>query len=225
MNLVKTLNDITYLVSLLFLISFCSCKEGEQKKVDLNTKMKSNTSEFIEKRNSKISQDSTIKPRKVDLIFLHSENQTDTLIGFCNCEKNIKNNTLKIQVRTEFPSLNKLRNNNRSATEFQTGVDKQYRFITFYLKDSLVDKTKIFKASTKAHFNDKKIDSFSFDEYKININQFHFEIAQNVWGDYQIDLSKPFGFIKNEKKLNGTFRCNNWRIVEYEDLHNWTLKD
>ena len=107
--------------------------------------------------------------QKVNLIHTFSEKKNDTLIGFCNCEKNIKNNTLKIQIRTEFPSLSELQKGNRNATEFQMGIPRQYRFLTFYLKDSSVEKTKIFKASTESQFEKRKIDSASFKNYKIKL--------------------------------------------------------
>jgi len=97
--------------------------------------------------------------QKVDLLYTYSNKQIDTLLGFCNCEKNVKQNTLKIQIRTEFPSLSELKKGNRSATEFQMGIERQYRFLTFYLRDSIVEKTNIVKASTESQFENKKIDS------------------------------------------------------------------
>ncbi|MBJ2176468.1 hypothetical protein JBL43_19615 [Aureibaculum sp. A20] len=173
---------------------------------------------------STIERDSTLELQKVDLIYTFSDKQIDTLIGFCNCEKNIKNNTLKIQIRTEFPSLSELEKGNRNATEFQMGIPRQYRFLTFYLRDSIVEKTKVFKASTEPHFENKKIDSTSFQNYKIKINRFDYKIAQNVWGNYELELPNSFGFIENDFKLKGTFHCNNWKIVEYEELSDWTIK-
>ena len=180
--------------------------------------------EVKEKEISTIEIDTTLQLQKVDLIFLQTDKQIDTLIGFCNCEKNIKNNTLKIQIRTEFPSLSELEKGNRNATEFQMGIPRQYRFLTFYLRDSIVEKTKIFKASTESQFGNKKTDSTSFQNYKIKINKFDYEIAQNVWGNYELELPNSFGFIKNDFKIKGTFHCNNWKIVEYEQLSDWTIK-
>ena len=202
-----------------------SCKkEIGTKKKEYNVETKTDTIGIKKKTISFIEQDSTLKPQKVDLIFVYSDNQTDTLIGFCNCEKNVKNNTLKVQIRTEFPSLSELEKGNRNATEFQMGVPRQYRFLTFYLRDSFVEKTKIFKASTESQFENKKIDSTSFQNYKIKINTFDYKIAQNVWGNYELELPNSFGFIENDFKLKGTFHCNNWKIVEYEELPDWTIK-
>jgi hypothetical protein len=214
-----------YLLSLIILIHLYSCKkEIRQIKIEPDIETKVDTFKKKKKEFSNIDLDTSLKPQKVDLIFLYSDKKIDTLIGFCNCEKNVKNNTLKIQIRTEFPSLSELEKGNRSATEFQMGIPRQYRFLTFYLRDSIVQKTKIFKASTEPQFETKKIDSSSIDNYKIRINRFEYKIAQNVWGTYEIELSNSFGFIKNDKRIRGTFHCNNWRIVEYEDLPEWTNK-
>jgi hypothetical protein len=214
-----------YLLSLIILIHLYSCKkEIRQIKIEPDIETKVDTFKKKKKEFSNIDLDTSLKPQKVDLIFLYSDKKIDTLIGFCNCEKNVKNNTLKIQIRTEFPSLSELEKGNRSATEFQMGIPRQYRFLTFYLRDSIVQKTKIFKASTEPQFETKKIDSSSIDNYKIRINRFEYKIAQNVWGTYEIELSNSFGFIKNDKRIRGTFHCNNWRIVKYEDLPEWTNK-
>jgi len=215
----------TYILSLLVLISLSYCKkESRLKETERNVETKVDTLEIKETSSSNIEKDATLEVQKVDLILAYSEKQIDTLIGFCNCEKNVKNNTLKIQIRTEFPSLSELEKDNRNATEFQLGIDRQYRFITFYLRDSIVEKTKIFKASTENQFNGKKMDSISIPNYKIKINRFHYKIAQNVWGNYEIELTDPFGFRKNDRKIIGTFHCNNWKIVDYKELHEWTVK-
>jgi hypothetical protein len=214
-----------YILSLIFLMSLFSCKkEIKLKKSEPNIETKTDTVEIKKNIISTIEKDSTLELNKKWLIYTLSEKQIDTLLGFCNCEKNIKNNTLKIQIRTEFPSLSELKKGNRNATEFQMGIPRQYRFLTFYLRDSIVEKTKIFRASTESQFENKKIDSASFQNYKIKINRFDYKIAQNVWGNYELELKNPFGFIENDFKVKGTFHCNNWKIVEYEELPNWTFK-
>ena len=214
-----------HILSLVLLMSLFSCKKDiKLKKNEPNIETKTNIVEVKKNKISNIERDSTLKPQKVDLIYTFSNKQIDTLIGFCNCEKNIKNNTLKIQIRTEFPSLSELEKGNRSATEFQMGIPRQYRFLTFYLRDSIVEKTKVFKASTESQFENKKIDSTSIKNYEIKISRFDYKIAQNVWGNYELELPNPFGFIENDFRVKGTFHCNNWKIVEYEELPDWTIK-
>jgi hypothetical protein len=204
-------------------MSFYACKKGNrQVEIEPNIEVKGDI--IGAKVNSIFERDSTLKAQKVDLLLAYSENQIDTLIGFCNCEKNVKNNTLKIQVRTEFPSLSELEKGNRSSTEFQLGVERQFRFLTFYLRDSTVEKTKLFKASTEAQFENEKVDSVSFQNYNLKINRFNYEIAQNVWGTYEIVLINPFGYTSKDYRLIGSFHCNNWKIVEFEELSQWTIK-
>jgi len=214
-----------YILSLLLLISHYSCKkENGLKESEINIGTKTDTLEITKKINSSIERDSTLKVRKVDLLLTYSVEKIDTLIGFCNCEKNIKNNTIKIQIRTEFPSLSELEKGNRDATEFRMGVARQYRFLTFYLRDSIVEKAKVFMASTEPQFDNKKIDSFSIQNYNIKINRFDYKIAQKVWGNFEIELPNSFGYVKNDNKLKGTFHCNNWKIVEYGELPEWSIK-
>lgn len=214
-----------YILNLIILISLFSCKkEIRLEKNQTNVEPKIVNIEFKDKEISTIEIDTTLQLQKVDLIFLQADKQIDTLIGFCNCEKNVKNNTLKIQIRTEFPSLSELKKGNRSATEFQMGIDRQYRFLTFFLRDSIVEKAKVFKASTESQFKNKKIDSSSIKHYKIKISRFDYKIAQNVWGNYEFELLNSFGFIENDFNVKGTFHCNNWKIVDYEELNEWTIK-
>ena len=202
-----------------------SCKKDNKlKKNEPKTETETTIVKIKENKISTIERDSTLERQKVDLIYTYSDKQIDTLIGFCNCEKNVKKNTLKIQIRTEFPSLSELKKGNRSATEFQMGIERQYRFLTFYLRDSIVEKTRIFKASTESQFENKKIDSSSIKNYEIKINRFDYKIAQNVWGNYELELPNTFGYIENDFKIKGTFYCNNWKIVEYEELPDWTIK-
>ena len=206
-------------------MSLFSCKKDiKPKKIEPNIETKTDTVKIKKNKISTIERDSTLELQKVDLIYTISNKQIDTLIGFCNCEKNVKKNTLKIQLRTEFPSLSELKKGNRSATEFQMGIERQYRFLTFYLRDSIVEKTKIFKASTESQFANKKIDSTSIKNYEIKISRFDYKIAQKVWGNYELELPSTFGFIENDFKIKGTFHCNNWKIVEYEELPDWTIK-
>ena len=216
---------IIQILSLVLLMSLFSCKKDiKTNKTEPNIETKTDNLKIKRNEISTIVRDSTLELQNVDLLYTISDKQIDTLIGFCNCEKNVKENTLKIQIRTEFPSLSELEKGNRSATEFQMGIERQYRFLTFYLRDSIVEKTKIFKASTESQFENKKIDSTSIKTYKIKISRFDYKIAQNVWGNYELELPNTFGFIENDFKIKGTFHCNNWKIVDYEELSDWTIK-
>lgn len=219
------MKNVIYIISLFVLLTHSSCKnENELKENKSIVETTADTVVIKKKTNSTIQRDTTLKAQKVDLLFTYTAQKIDTLIGFCNCEKNIKENTLKIQIRTEFPSSTELKKGNRSATEFQMGLPRQYRFLTFYLRDSIVEKTKVLMASMEAQFDNKKIDSLSFQNYSIKVNTFDYRIAQNVWGTYEVELPESFGFNENDNKISGAFHCNNWKIVEYEDLPEWTIK-
>lgn len=219
------MKNVIYIIGLFVLLTHSSCKkENELKENKSFIDTMAGNVVIIKETNSTIQRDTTLKAQKVDLLLTHTAQKIDTLVGFCNCEKNIKQNTLKIQIRTEFPSLTELKKGNRRATEFQMGVPRQYRFLTFYLRDSIVEKAKILMASTEAQFDNKKIDSLSIQNYNIKVNTFDYRIAQNVWGTYDVELPGSFNFIENDNKISGTFHCNNWKIVEYENLPEWTIK-
>ncbi|MGB3776048.1 MAG: hypothetical protein WA951_12395 [Leeuwenhoekiella sp.] len=211
-----------YILSFLLSISFYSCKKEIKKEKSESNLMLVGTLESNEKTNSTFAIDTSLKAQEIDLILAYSDQKIDTLLGFCNCEKNVKKNTLKIQIRTEFPSLSELEKGNTHPTEFLLGVPRQYRFITFYLRDSIIDQAKLLMASTEPQFEHENIDSISIHNYTVKISRFNYKVAQNVWGTYEIELQNPLGYAKNDNKLKGTFHCNNWKIEEYEDLPNLT---
>ncbi|WP_373060287.1 hypothetical protein [Zunongwangia sp. H14] len=108
------------------------------------------------------------------------------------------------------------------STYFFPGPPRQYSFPTIYIKDSIVQKVELLKASKERQFNNEKIDSVSINKYKIYINTFNYNIAQNVWGTYELILPEDFGYSKNDTIIRGTFHCNNWQAVKYDDLNEWT---
>ncbi|MDN3594164.1 hypothetical protein [Zunongwangia endophytica] len=212
------------LLIILFL-SIYSCKRRGSN-IDIRDQTKSiskidSTSYKKNKYESFLKKDTSLKKRKVDLAYLKNS-KSDTLIAFCNCEKNIKENSLIIQPRIEFPSKSELKKGNKMSTYFLPGPPRQYRFPTIYIKDSIVQKVGLLKASKERQFNNEKIDSLSISNYKIYINTFNYNIAQNVWGTYEIILPEDFGYSKNDTILSGAFHCNNWQAVRYEALNEWT---
>lgn len=76
--------------------------------------------------------------------------------------------------------------------------------------------------SEEKQFDNNKIDSVSIIKYKIHINTFNYKIAQNVWGTYELILPDEFGYSENDTIISGTFHCNNWKAVRYENLEDWT---
>lgn len=206
-------------------LTIISCKKRESN-INLKEQTKpiskiDSTDDQKIKYESFLKKDTSLKKRKIDLTYLKN-NRSDTLIAFCNCEKNIKENSLIIQPRIEFPSKSELKKGNKMSTYFFPDPPRQYRFPTIYIKDSVVQKVKLLKASKERQFNNEKIDSVSIDQYKIYINTFNYNIAQNVWGTYELILPEDFGYSKNDTIISGTFHCNNWQAVKFKNLNEWT---
>lgn len=214
---------------LIFLIlTCCFCNEKKESIAenpvirDKDTTLVTNKKNPINNYQSGIQLDTSLLPEKIDLTLLHSDNDTDTLIAFCNCEKNVKKNTLIVQVRNEFPPESELLKGNRQSTLFIENIPVQYRSLTFYLKDSIVMDVKLLKVSSESQFDGERIDSLTVQKYRIKINKFDYKIAQDVWGSYEVLLPNGYGYFENDTLIRGTFICNNWKAVSYEDLENWT---
>lgn len=156
--------------------------------------------------------------------YIYSENGIDSLWSFCNCQKNIKENSIKIQLWTEFPSLSELEKGNRENVYMIEDVPKQYRYLTLNIRDSILEKAEWYMISTEPQFHNKQKDSISLSKYQIKLSTFDYKIAQNVKGRYKIVLPVPFGYNKNDTLITGTFRCNNWTIKRFEELNVMTEK-
>ncbi len=170
---------------------------------------------------SYLKKDPGLTKEKIDWVYLKRD-RSDTLVAFCNCQKNIAQNTLIIQPRIEFPSKSELDKGNRTPTYFLPGLPRQYRFPTIYLKDSTVQKIELLKASEEKQFDNQKTDSVAVVRYQIHINTYDYRIAQNVWGAYKLILPEELGYSENDTIISGTFHCNNWKAVRYENLGEWT---
>jgi len=159
-----------------------------------------------------------IKPQ-VDFLIFKTKHKEDTVDVFCNCEKDIKNNRIIIQIRKEFPTLSELIKNGYSGRGILIGPDYpiQVTFLTISIKDSLVEFVKIHRQSQEQQFNKMFKTSAEIKKYKISLNKNKYNIAQNIWGEFEFILPIEFGIHANDTIIKGYFNCNNSKIEKFTE--------
>jgi len=161
-------------------------------------------------------------------------NVADSLIVFCSCQKNKKNNTIFIQLLTAIPTKKQLqvKERKRANTILQLfdwrippkdSIIGQFKFLTIKLKDSLVQNIELYAKSTDKDYDGKDFESVEIDNYEIKISTFNYSIASNVYGNFEVVLPKGFGYFKNDTILKGYFECNNWVISSKEKIQKWEI--
>lgn len=101
----------------------------------------------------------------------------------------------------------------------------QFRYLTFHLRDSTLEKTQLFYKSLEKAYDNSDFKYSNIPEYQLLISKFDYSIASDVFGRYKVLLPEPFGYFKNDTLLTGTFECNNWRINSLEKIKNWDLEE
>jgi len=155
---------------------------------------------------------------------------TDSLIAYCCCQKNKKNNTIFVQILTAIPTKKQLQKGlkkNTTLLQLYTfdldSIIGQFKFLTIKLKDSLVQNIELYAKSTDKDYDGKDFESLEIDNYEIKISTFNYSIASNVYGNFEVVLPKGFGYFKNDTILKGYFECNNWVTKDKEQVKNWEI--
>ncbi|WOD42996.1 hypothetical protein [Hwangdonia lutea] len=225
-------------IYLMIFIFICGCqqKEKREKKTQQETKIiqKSIPKKEIFKNSFKIDTSLTEKIAW-DFITVSNSQKIDSIASVCNCDKDKKNNSIKIQLLTGIPTKKTLDtlsedSNQRWNTVLQTRdlgyIDRlngQFKFLTIVLKDSLVKKINIHSKSTDKEYNGTDFKSIPIDKYKIKISKFDYSIASDIYGEFEFRLKKEFGLFENDTILKGSFKCNNWIIWDKEKIKNWKI--
>ncbi|PQJ20784.1 hypothetical protein [Tenacibaculum sp. SG-28] len=217
---------VLIIFTVLSILVFYSCKDSSnpEKTKMILSKDSIGKELFIESNyNSDIVLDSSLSKQEMDFIQIKRGKKTDSLVSICGCEKNVESNTLKIQIRTSFPPKSKLEEgelNNSLPPAFisEYGYDIQYRFITFLVRDSIIQNVQLFKVSTENQFKGQSKVQEDLDSYMLKLNKFNYQIANNIWGEFEVIV--PSGFVMNGEGsvINGTFHCDNGGISHFSDL-------
>lgn len=218
-----------FIIFIIISILFVGCKPDKQNKIIVEE----NNFAIDDKTNpikKEISIDSNlIKNSEVSFLSISDGVLTDSIITICNCQKNKKDNTIFIQLRTSIPTKSQIQSGikkNRSILQrldYNDSVKGQFKFLTIKLKDSLVQNIEIYSKSTDEDYNGKDFESLEINNYDIKISTFDYSIASNVYGNFEMVLPKDFGYFKNDTLIRGDFKCNNWKISTKEEIQKWEI--
>jgi hypothetical protein len=180
----------------------------------------------------------TTAEKKGRFNFLNMSNtkESDSIIALCTCDKNVKNNLMKIQLKTGIPNksvLDTLKKENRKGNKIleiggynrNLKINGQFKFLTIVVKDSIVKSINLYSKSTKKEYNGTDFDSMNINKYQIKISKMDYSIASDIYGSFILHLPEEFGYFKNDTILNGNFECYNWRISDKESIRNWNINE
>jgi len=227
------------LISILILILFFNCKI-ENKKEEKNIEPQKIEKIKIDSSNTfknEIKIDTTIKPLgKVVELELSNGKKSENIFALCSCQKDKKNNTIKIQLRSGIPTKKELdstgitdKSGGRLMQLMDLGalkrIDGQFKYLTFILKDNLLTDLQLYSKSTELEYDGEDFKSMKINRYKIAISKFDYSIASDIFGNFELRLPSDFGYFRNDTILKGHFECNNWKISSKEDIKDWNIQD
>jgi hypothetical protein len=202
----------------------------EKEKYEIN--VSENTTSIKKKQvefKSYFKIDSSLTKRdSVNITIVSNGENKQRLLSICNCEKNKKKNTIKIQLTSAIPTKSELKNGEKGSRLFMDignpgSFKGQIKTITFFLKDSLIEKIDFISKSTDKDYGDLGYEYMNPEKYHIKISKMNYSIASDIFGTYELILPKGYGYLKNDSIVKGTFECNNWRVNKLEDLKNLDL--
>ena len=219
---------LVYIAIVFLLISCQSHENGTQNKSSSeeisNPKLQvTNTFESYFK-----SDTTLVKRDSVDLLTISNGKKKDEILAICNCDKNVRENAITIQISVAIPTNAELEEEATGGRTFM-GLTKspkkaQFRYLTFHLKDSTVEKTRLFYKALKKVYNNTDFKYSNISKHQIKISKFDYSIASEVFGNFEVVLPEAFGYFKNDTLLLGTFHCNNWRVQSLEEVKKWNLE-
>lgn len=223
--------SLIFIASIFLLIS-CQSHENESQNESSNVENSGPKVQATNKFESYFESDSTLTKRdSLNVLTISNKSKKAEILAICNCDKNVEENTFKIQITVAIPTKAELEQGKTGGRTFMglgrwpDSLMAQLRFLTFHLRDSTVEKAQLFYKSAKKDYNNSDFKYSNISDYRIRISKFDYSIASDVFGKYKVLLPEPFGYFKNDTLLTGTFECNNWRINSLEKVKNWNLKE
>ena len=183
------------------------------------------------------TQDPTVEKKgRFNYLTISNQKENDSIVALCTCQKNVKNNLIKIQLKTGIPTkseLDTLKKGNRKGNKIlemggfdsQATISGQFKFLTIVLQDSMVNNINLYSKSTEKEYNKADFDSMSIEKYHINISKMDYSVASDIYGNFLLRLPSEFGYFKNDTILKGSFECYNWRISDKESIKNWEINE
>jgi hypothetical protein len=168
--------------------------------------------------------------------------RSDTILvfhGACRCEKNMDNNSIKIQVWTFIPTkseLDTLKDPQFIGKKFLDWISFERQFgqaepfkgqlklINIELQDSLVNSINMMSKSTDKEYSGRSFKKVSIDRYKIRASRNYYSNASKVFGEFELILPEDYGISENDTILRGTFSCWNGTVYDESTVRKWNLK-
>ncbi|EHQ04166.1 hypothetical protein [Gillisia limnaea] len=226
-----------YVLIFLIILTIGCKNEKPDKKIDLDDYVEKKEVPKTDRKIDTLIRDSTlIRKGPAYFITLTDGKKRDSIIAFCSCQKDKKNNTIKIQLTTAIPTkkeLDTLKETDRKSNKvlqlidlgYLDDINGQFKFLTIEIKDSLIQNIRLLSKSTDPEYDEKYFDSTSIKSYKIQISKFDYSIASDIYGDFKIVLEEDFGLFEKDRNVKGYFECNNWRITTKEEIMEWNIKE
>lgn len=174
------------------------------------------------------------KPDHFNDLIVGNETITDTIYSACSCDKNVKNNSIEIQIKTAIPTKKVLDSLPKNSKHRYTKLLELYsvalnpppfkgqlKYINFELKDSTLVKANVISRSSELEYNGQNFKKEPINQYQLKISRFKYHNASKVYGKFIIILPEKFGFIANDTIIIGSFLCMNWKINEEENIKNY----
>lgn len=219
-------------IAIIFLFTSCQSNEYKSQNKSSSVETLSKEVQVINKFKNYFKSDTTlIKRDSVVVLTISNGTKKEEILAICNCDKNVRENTIKIQITVAIPTKVELEQGKTGGRTFMglgswpDSLMAQLRFLTFHLRDSTVEKAQIFYKSPEKTYKRSDFKYSNISDYQIRISKFDYSIASEVFGRYEVLLPEPFGYFKNDTLLAGTFECNNWRVNSLEAVKNWNLKE
>lgn len=227
----------TTIFLLTLILNFSCVRNNETKQNGIERNLESQKETIVSKEQfiNTFETDSTLSKKiAFDFVKISNTEITDSIASICNCDKNVKDNSIKIQIETGIPTQKELdtmseSSNRKWNTILQTRFGPigkfsgQFKFLNIKLKDSLVKSINIYTKSTEKEYNGTDFDSLTVERFKIKVSKFDYSIASDVYGEFELRLNKNFGLFENDTILKGRFLCNNWIIWNKEKIKNWKI--
>ncbi len=181
--------------------------------------------------------DTTVEKKgRFNYLTISNQVEIDSIVALCTCQKDVKNNLIKIQLKTGIPTkmeLDTLKKENRKGNKImeiggyssQDKISGQFKFLTIILQDSMVNSIHLYSKSTEKEYNNTDFDSMNIDKYQIAISKFDYSIASDIYGNFKFRLPREFGYFENDTILKGFFECYNWHITDKETIKNWEINE
>lgn len=180
-------------------------------------------------------KDTTVEKKgRFNSLGISNFKESDSIIALCTCKKNVKNNVMKIQLKTGIPNksvLDTLKKENRKGNkvleiggyDINQKINGQFKFLTIIVKDSIVKSINLYSKSTQKEYNGTDFDSLNINKYQIKISKMDYSIASDIYGSFTLHLPREFGYFENDTILNGNFECYNWNISDQKSIQNWNI--